>query len=80
MKPAEFIYLGESDKPIFCVDGVDLFKYKWHSFGNCTDVIDPESGLACTLSVYELKEKFSNLVFAAGETRPGHWIFFEAAE
>ena len=77
MQKMKFEYLGGCDSPVFCVDGVDLFKYKWHTFGGCTDVIDPETGLARTLSVYELKETFSSLVFAAEETRPGHWIFFE---
>ena len=41
MKQHEF--LGRASKGRFCINGVDVFKYPWHSFGECAVVLEPDT-------------------------------------
>ena len=50
MKAHKFI--GSSRDDVFCIKGVDLFRYKWYSAGECSPVVNPENGRLYSFSAY----------------------------
>lgn len=70
-------YLGKSDKDCFYIKGVDLFRHKWKTVGDCAAVMEPESKRVYTFSVYEVEQGNRVITFIAGKNYDGEWLFFD---
>lgn len=70
-------FIGSTTDNIFCIKGVDLFRYKWISGGECASVVNPETGKLYSFSVYYIKYGEKEMEFIAGKDEYGKWLFFE---
>ena len=75
MKAHKFI--GSSRDDVFCIKGVDLFRYKWYSAGDCSPVVNPENGRLYSFSAYYINYGDKKLEFIAGKDENDNWLFFE---
>ncbi len=70
-------FIGRTKDEIFCIKGIDLFRYKWYSGGKCASVINPENGKMYSFSSYYIEYGKKKLEFIAGKDEYGNWLFFE---
>lgn len=73
-------YLGRAVKNRFCIDGVDVLKYPWHSFGECVVVLDPNTKKPYALSSYSVTCGEKEIRFLAGRFDDGEWVFYDFDE
>ena len=63
----KYTFLGRSDGVRFCIEGLDVFAYKWQSLGECDIVLDPIDKKPYSFSFYRIKTETKELVFLAGK-------------
>lgn len=70
-------YVGSTSKDIFCLEGVNLFKYSWINTGNCAVVLNPKTKKPHTFSIYEINlHNNQTITFIAGKFSNDEWSFF----
>ena len=74
MKQYEF--LGKASKGRFCINGVDVLKYPWHSFGECAVVLEPDTNKPYAFSSYSITVGDKEIKFFAGKFDDNEWAFF----
>ncbi len=74
MKDYEF--LGYSNTDRFCLDGVELFEYKWITLGECDIVLEPETKKPYSFSVYRIEANHKTIDFLAGKFSNDKWGFY----
>lgn len=62
MKQHEF--LGRASKGRFCINGVDVFKYPWHSFGECAVVLEPDTKSPMLFHLIALQAEIKRYAFS----------------
>lgn len=75
MKQHEF--LGRASKRRFCINGVDVFKYPWHSFGECAVVLEPDTKKPYAFSSYSVTSGDKEIRFFAGKFDDDEWAFYD---
>lgn len=70
-------FIGSTKDEVFCIKGIDLFRYRWYSGGECATVINPENGKMYSYSSYYIEYGKKKLGFIAGKDEYGNWLFFE---
>ena len=71
----EYTYLGKSNGKRFCIDGVDVFSYKWRSIGECDIVLHPETKKPYSFSTYTVETSGKSIKFLAGKFDDDDIIF-----
>ncbi len=70
-------FIGSTSKDIFCIDGVNLFKYRWVNTGSCAIVLNPDTKKPYTFSIYEITLNDNKVIdFVAGKFNDTEWAFF----
>lgn len=75
---ASHAFLGSASNGIFCIRGINLFKCKWETVGDCETVFDPKTKAPYSFSVYKITVGSQTVEFIAGEKSDGVWLFYEA--
>lgn len=70
-------FIGSANENVFCIKGIDLFRYKWITTGECAYVVNPETEKVYSFSVYSIAYGNKTLEFVAGKDEYGNWLFFE---
>lgn len=70
-------FIGSTNENVFCIKGIDLFRYKWSTTGQCAYVVNPKNQKVYSFSVYSIAYGGKTLEFAAGKDEYGNWLFFE---
>lgn len=70
-------FLGSTNDEVFCVKGVDYFRNRWFSGGECASVVNPENGKIYSFSSYYFEIGKKKYEFIAGKDEHGKWLFFE---
>ncbi len=73
-------FLGFSYNKEFFIDGVNIFEFHWLSTGECVTVLDPESKLVYTFSIYKVNLEDRNITFANGRFEDGRNAFYRVFE
>ena len=76
----KYTFLGRSDGIKFCIQGVDVFAYKWQSLGECDIVLDPLDKKPYSFSFYKIKTETKEIVFLAGKFRDDRWGFYKETD
>lgn len=73
----KYSYLGKSSGKRFCIDGIDVFGYKWRSLGECDIVLEPETKKPYSFSMYQIDSGSKTIIFLAGKFFDGNWAFYK---
>lgn len=72
----KYEYLGKETKGRFCINGVDVLKYPWHSFGECAVVLHPDTKRPYAFSSYSVTCGETTVCFFAGKFDDDEWEFY----
>ncbi len=72
----KYSYLGKSDGRKFCIDGIDVFDYRWRSLGKCDIVLEPGTKKPYSFSAYCVDTGSRRIEFFAGRFSDGSWGFY----
>lgn len=73
----KYTYLGSSKGNKFCINGINVFEYKWYSLGECDIVIEPETKKPYSFSKYKIDTGNRSIDFLAGKFSDEKWGFYK---
>ncbi|MDP4119789.1 MAG: hypothetical protein Q8876_01865 [Bacillota bacterium] len=73
-----YSFLGSAMGERFCIEGVNLFRFKWLTVGECAIVFDPKTKKPYCFSVYQISVGDKKIPFVAGQRSDSTWLFFNA--
>lgn len=76
-KMTDYTFLGKSNGIKFCIEGIDVFHYKWYSLGKCDIVLEPQTKNPYSFSLYEVDTGSKKITFLAGKFSDGSWGFYK---
>lgn len=77
----KYDFIGSASKNIFCIKGVNVFKYNWTNTGRCAVILNPKTKKPFTFSIYEISLSDNTVIaFAAGKFSDDEWSFFVQQE
>lgn len=76
----QYEYLGKSKKGVFCINGVDVLKCRWRSFGECAVVLHPVTKKPYAFSLYSVECGEKTVSFFAGKFDDDDWQFYSLNE
>lgn len=73
----KYTYLGSSNGNKFCINGINVFEYKWYSLGECDIVLEPETKKPYSFSKYKIDTGNRSIDFLAGKFSDEKWGFYK---